>query len=419
MTLKDGSPMARAKAATGPQFYLCLKDQAVFVADSGGKAICPKCGSRDCVRVVDELDRMMSRAWNFVEGMRIKDKPYGYIKWSRSAYDEHNFFASYDAMCGLYKLLSLGYEPPISKAQFLEWCDAFHSWIDPKTGVVEDELLLKRVGRSKDYAYGMCLYTGRAGGMIKALPRLAGWRFSPNPGGPKAINVPKETREKEGHLPLFQDVESARKWVESIQDTSPYGFCSSVGHALLKYDTYLRENHRKDNGVIEFFHKWLDEHQDPETGFWGSRKWPLHLGSAGYFKMVSHGGTYRRYGWQPRYRDKVIDSCLRMQDEHGRFEIADACINWDALYNLRVVSKEIGYYRWDEIRLAAARSVLTVRACWKEDERGFSTSPTASCTGHCNMRLAPSCNEADMHALTIWTSIPEDILLILLDEHKE
>lgn len=412
MKLRDGSLLARAKAATGPRYYLCPDDKHVFLADPEGDVACPKCGSASCVRVVDEIDRMMSLSWNFVESMRVKGKPYGYIKWSRSAYDEHNFFASYDAMCGLYKLLRLGYESPITKEQFVEWGNTIHSWIDPGTGVVEDRLLLKRVGRTS----GMTLYTHRAAGMIKAIPPLAGWTFSPNPGGPKPIKLGSSMQYSGGSSePPFRDVESARQWIESTREMNSYGFGSKVAHTLLDYDGYLKDNNQKDNGVIEFFHRWLDEHQDPNTGFWGSDKWPLHLGSAGYFKLVSHGGTYRRYGWQPRYRDKVIDTCLRIQDEHGRFGSTDACINWDALKNLRVVSKEIDYYRWQDVRLAAARSVLTIDACWKEDECGFSNSPTASCTGHCGMKLAPSRNEADMHAFTIWTSIPDDILLILLD----
>jgi hypothetical protein len=412
MKLRDGSLLARAKAATGPQYYLCPKDEAVFLADSRREVVCPKCGSTQCVRVVDEIDRMMSRSWNFVESMRVRDKPYGYIKWSRSAYDDHNFFASYDAMCSLYKLLDLGYEPPITKEQFVEWCDTFHSWIDPKTGIVEDRLLLKRVGRTS----GMFLYTCRAAGMIQTIPRLAGWKFATNPGGPRAIKMAtSRTYSSRSSKPPFWNVETARKWIERVRHTNSYSFGSAVAHALEDYDGFLKDNNREDNGVIEFFHKWLDEHQDPKTGFWGSDKWPLHLGSAGYFKLVSHGGTYRRYGWKPRYRDKVIDSCLSIQDERGRFGSAGACINWDALKNLRVVAKEIGYYRWDDVRLAAARSVLTIRACWKADECGFSASPRTSCTGHCGMKLAPSRNEADMHALTIWTSIPKDILLILLD----
>ena len=412
LKLRGGSLVARANAVTGPQYYLCPKDENVFLADSRGKVACPKCGSRECLRVVDEIDRMMSRSWNFVASMRVKDKPYGYIKWSRSAYDEHNFFASYDAMCGLYKLLRLGYEPPITKEQFVEWGNTIHSWVAPGTGVVEDRLLLKRVGRTS----GMTLYTHRAAGMIKAIPRLAGWRFSPNPGGPTPIKLGSSMKYSGGSPePPFRDVESARRWVESIRDMNSYGFGSKVAHTLEDYDGFLKDNNREDDGVIEFFHKWLDEHQDPKTGFWGSDKWPLHLGSAGYFKLVSHGGTYRRYGWKPRYRDKVVDTCLSIQDERGRFGSADACINWDALKNLRVVSKEIGYYRWADVRQAAARSVFTIRACWKEDECGFSASPNASCTGHCGMKLAPSRNEADMHAFTIWTSIPEDVLLILLD----
>ena len=100
-------------------------------------------------------------------------------------------------------------------------------------------------------------------------------------------------------LPVFENLEAARKWIEKIKDMNSYSFGSTVAHTLQKYDTFLKENDREDNGVVEFFH-------------------------------------------------------------------------------------------WDEIRLAAARSTLIVRACWKEDECGFSTSPNASCTGHCNMKIAPT-----------------------------
>ena len=148
----------QAKGESQTLFRICDTCDDVFY---GEDTTCPQCVRKQCPGVLEEMHRLMCRLWSFAEAMRVQDRPYGYFRWSRSAYDEYNTMASYMALLGYNTLSRLGYRPPLSQDQLEEWRETVESWFSPETGLIEDPLPVKRLGTSSEYESLFFTYTER------------------------------------------------------------------------------------------------------------------------------------------------------------------------------------------------------------------------------------------------------------------
>lgn len=388
-----------AQGESKTMFRICDTCQDVF---SGENTTCLKCGRKHCPGVLEEMDRLMLKLWSYAEAMRLKERPYGYFRWSRSAYDEYSTMASYMALLAYNTLSRLGYRPPLSQVQLQEWRDTVESWFNPETGLIDDPLPVKRLGTSSEYESLFFVYTQR---WLTLLQRA---------GVPGRFVVPKSVIRKHD---VFVDVDQARTWLESKKDVpNPWGWGSHTSQNLRRHQSILTDQGKKD-GVLDFVHQWLDEHQNPETGLWGPADTPLHDAVAGYFKIVK--GTYLPYGWTLHYIERAIDSALRLQDTSGSFG-PGPCENFDALYLLYVLKRETDY-RCADINRAAALNALEVRRYWHEDESGFSFNRDAALTtvGGWPPLMPEGKNEADIYSLSHWPWAVVYMRAILLGEDPE
>ena len=380
-------------------FRICDSCQDVF---AGEDSTCPGCGQEQCPVVLEEMDRLLSGLWDYAEAMRLQDHPYGYFRWSHSAYDEYSTMASYMALYGYNTLSNLGYRPPLSRDQLEEWRETVESWFDPETGLIVDSLPVNRLGTSGEYESLFFTYTQRW------LTRLR------DAGVQGRFVVPERViREHD----VFADVNQARAWLESKKDEpNPWGWGARAGHHLRLHQNLLTEQGKED-GVLNFVHKWLDEHQNPQTGLWGPPDTPLHDAVAGYYKIVRN--MYLPFGWTLHHIERAIDSALRLQDSSGSFG-PGPCENFDALYLLYVLKRETDY-RSADINRAAALNALEVRRYWHQDENGFSEGQECALTGlGGGPPLTPDgSNEADMYALAHWPWAVVYMRAILLGEDPE
>lgn len=108
--------------------------------------------------------------------------------------------------------------------------------------------------------------------------------------------------------------------------------------------------------VIDAGIDWLDAHQSPETGLWsGPHQVPLVNAMAATF----HFTFYYFYRNRPlRHPEKIIDSCLALEQEFGlfsEFAIGQTCLDYDAI-DLLLKASLFTNHRSGEVRDCAARS---------------------------------------------------------------
>ncbi|MBE9510523.1 MAG: hypothetical protein IMY71_06575 [Bacteroidetes bacterium] len=381
-------------------YRICDSCQDVF---AGEDPTCPECGQEQCPEVLEEMNRLLTGLWDYAESMRVQDRPYGYFRWSRSAYDEYSTMASYMALNGYNLLSRLGYPPPLSQNQLEEWRETAESWYNPETGLIEDSLPLKRLGISgSEYESIFLLYTQRWLTILRTA------------GVPGDFVVPKNLIQK---YDVFADVDQARAWLDSMKNVpNPWGWGSHAARNLSRHQKILADQGRED-GVLDFVHQWIDENQNPETGLWGPPETPLHDAVAGHFKIVK--GMYLIYGWPIHYIERTIDSALRLQDSTGSFG-PGPCENFDALYSLYVLKRETDY-RSDDIDRAAALNALEVLRYWHEDESGFSFNRDSALltVGGWPQLMPEGINEADIYSMAHWPMAVVYMRAILLGEDPE
>ncbi|MCK4245421.1 MAG: FAD-binding oxidoreductase [Candidatus Omnitrophica bacterium] len=386
-------------------YRICPECNRVFVDNE--ETACPYCDKKNCPNVIDEMEYMEKRVWTFTESMRVKDKPYGYFRWSKSAFDEYNVLASCFALWGYNQLKSFGYQVPVSKKELAEWNETIHSWFNPKTHMLEDELLLKRIGRTKGYVNALYAYTTRV--VIYKNTKCAGIR-------PLPVSV-KEEKKRD----VFSTIESTRKWLkENRRKNNRLYPCSILAQNLHRHLRTLKAMERRDDGVKDFVHKWLDNRQDKKTGYWLiPGELPSSSAAIDCFKLLIH--LYMPLEWDVYYKEKIIDTTLALQTEAGDFSAEDPCTNFDSLYILYALTRQTDYRRSD-IHLAAARSVIEMKRHWHEDECGFSFYRNSCLTGLSVLgeaKLAPARDEADIYSLVHWLQIPIYVQAILLGEDPQ
>lgn len=94
------------------------------------------------------------------------------------------------------------------------------------------------------------------------------------------------------------------------------------------------ERHRRPEllDTVDAGLDWVDAHQSPQTGLWeGPHPVSLTNAMAATFHFTFFYGYRRR---RLRYADRIIDSCLALQESHGLFSGADVghtCLDYDAL----------------------------------------------------------------------------------------
>lgn len=114
---------------------------------------------------------------------------------------------------------------------------------------------------------------------------------------------------------------------------------------------------------------WLEDHQDPTTGFWGDPPYhglsrTLHMMAAAYHHYVFYYAT----GREIRYRDRIIDHTLLLQQPDGLFVPGRVgggpCEDLDAVDILANMHSLTDYRRSDiESALSRAIDALVANQC--------------------------------------------------------
>jgi hypothetical protein len=123
-----------------------------------------------------------------------------------------------------------------------------------------------------------------------------------------------------------------------------------------------------DDAMDEMY-RWLDRHQDPQTGYWGygsQTAWERSQGvQTGYHLWL----LYFYDGRPVQYIEKIIDSCLATQNKLGGFGVSlnsSACEDIDSIYPLVRLSF-ITNYREQNIQSSLRKVIPWVLANMNRD----------------------------------------------------
>ncbi|MGH7578514.1 MAG: glycosyltransferase [Longimicrobiales bacterium] len=112
--------------------------------------------------------------------------------------------------------------------------------------------------------------------------------------------------------------------------------------------------------VVDVGLDWLDLHQSPRTGLWDG---PSAVSLANAMAATFHFTFFYFYrGRSLRYAERIIDSCLALQERHGLFSgrnVGHTCLDYDAL-DLLAKAALLSDHRSGEIAEAMGRARSTL-----------------------------------------------------------
>lgn len=124
-----------------------------------------------------------------------------------------------------------------------------------------------------------------------------------------------------------------REWLEGLEWSHPWRESNLVMFiATALYVTWQWQGERGALSALHGLLDWLDEHQDPETGFWGVAEGAsLHDAMAGAYHFLPY---YLSVGRPLHFPEKMIESTLSLQQPDGLFHPeggGDTCLDVDAV----------------------------------------------------------------------------------------
>ena len=170
----------------------------------------------------------------------------------------------------------------------------------------------------------------------------------------------------------WDTAEGLIQYFESIPWKNPWLDSNRVMFALSQL-CHDAERHQKPAllKVVDVALDWLDTHQSSETGLWkGLHEVPLTNAMAATFHFTFYYG-YRNRPLQ--YVERIIDSCLKLQESHGLFcgnDIGQTCLDYDALDLLAKASLTTDY-RQSEVQEAMVKAYDALLGLHNSNDGGF------------------------------------------------
>lgn len=159
-------------------------------------------------------------------------------------------------------------------------------------------------------------------------------------------------------------------WQDAWMDSNPVMF-------LLSQLCHDAERHTRPDLLnwVDQALDWLDAHQSPITGLWQGPH-PVALVNA--MAATFHFTFFYLYRGRPiRYLERIIDSCLSLQQSHGLFSegqaIGQTCLDYDAIDLLAKASTATSY-RADDVNAAMQRAHEALLRLYNPHDSGFADS---------------------------------------------
>lgn len=162
------------------------------------------------------------------------------------------------------------------------------------------------------------------------------------------------------------------QYFESIPWKNPWLDSNRVMFALSQL-CHDAERHQKPEllELVDAGLDWLDAHQSSETGLWQG---PYEVSLTNAMAATFHFTFYYSYRHRPlQYVERIIDSCLKLQEPHGLFSgdaIGHTCLDYDALDLLAKTSLATDY-RAEEVEQAMKQAYHGLLKLYNPVDGGF------------------------------------------------
>lgn len=156
-------------------------------------------------------------------------------------------------------------------------------------------------------------------------------------------------------LEPFVNVEYTREWLTTRDMRAAWRESNTIMSLLAGlHFNWITSGDRAWLETYDWILGWLDEEQDPGTGFWGpNRGSGLINGMAATYHFLMF---FYAVGREVRYADRIIDSTLKLQLQEGHFAPVggSSCIDLDGI-DILVSLSWITDYRLEDVRSASVR----------------------------------------------------------------
>lgn len=173
-------------------------------------------------------------------------------------------------------------------------------------------------------------------------------------------------------LEPYKAQHTLRSWLSGLDWSQPWGESNKVMFvASFLIQSWEQDQDARAGEAVQALLDWLDEHQDPRTGYWGTHQGASLLDAmAGAFHFYF---LYLYVGRSFRYVPNIIDHTLSLQHADGLFHPAGgggACLDLDAV-DILVKCSLLTDHRAGDVRAALSRAHAALLAAQNEDG-GFS-----------------------------------------------
>lgn len=166
----------------------------------------------------------------------------------------------------------------------------------------------------------------------------------------------------------WETADAVIDYFESLPWARPWLASNYVMFVLSQF-CHDSERHNKPEllSLVDSALDWIDSHQSAETGLWkGSHEVPLTNAMAATFHFTFYYGFRHR---PLRYAERIIDSCLSLQESHGLFSgsvVGQTCLDYDAI-DLLAKASLVSDYRAEEVAIAMQRAHTALLKLSNED----------------------------------------------------
>lgn len=179
---------------------------------------------------------------------------------------------------------------------------------------------------------------------------------------PPPRNWPSEWLTANGLIQYFESIPWKNPWLDS----------NRVMFVLSQMCHDVERHHKPELlKLVDVALDWLDKHQSPETGLWQG---PHDVSLTNAMAATFHFTFYYGYRNRPlQYVERIIDSCLQLQEPHGLFSgkvVGQTCLDYDALDLLAKASLATDY-RSDDVQKAMTRAYDALLGLYNPADGGF------------------------------------------------
>jgi hypothetical protein len=240
--------------------------------------------------------------------------------------------------------------PNLSPRRIAAWREYLAAFQDAETGLFIDPLLRPEdvTSDAHDWTYLTYQSTFFA---LSALDALNG-----------------QARHPLHFIEPFRSTSAIRTWLAGLDWSNPWlesNRVMFVASFLIQASEKLKDTAAEE--AVQALFDWLDEQQEPGTGFWGVRHGASLLNAmAGAFHFYF---LYFYLERPVRYPEAIIESTLTLQEPDGLFHPAgggEACLDLDAVDILVKVSL-VTDYRAAEVKKALTRAYTGLLQAQNED----------------------------------------------------